>query len=45
MDTNEHKSRFKDEVFRVVGCAMEVLNTLGLGVLENRNEDVLLVEF
>ena len=34
MDTNEHKLLLKKEVFQVVGCAMEVLNTLGHGLLE-----------
>ena len=28
MDTNEHQLFLKKEVFQVVGCAMEVLNTL-----------------
>ena len=28
MDTNEHKLLLKKEVFQVVGCAMEVLNSL-----------------
>jgi len=34
MDTNEDKVLFKDEVFQVVGCAIEVLNTLGHGLVE-----------
>ena len=34
MDTNEHQLFLKKEVFQVVGCAMEVLNTL-LSLLQN----------
>jgi GxxExxY protein len=45
MDTNEHKLLFKDEVFQIVGCAMEVLNTLGHGLLEKPYENALVVEF
>ena len=33
MHTNEDKVLFKDEVFQVVGCAIEVLNTLGHGLV------------
>lgn len=35
----------KDEVFRVVGAAMEVLNTLGHGLHEKPYENALVVEF
>ena len=45
MDTNEHKLLFKEDVFRIVGCAMEVLNTLGHGLLEKPYENALVVEF
>ncbi len=45
MDTNEHKLLFKEEVFQIVGCAMEVLNTLGHGLLEKPYENALVVEF
>ncbi len=45
MDTNEHKLLLKKEVFQVVGCAMEVLNTLGHGLLEKPYENALVVEF
>lgn len=45
MDTNEHKLLLKEEVFQVVGCAMEVLNTLGHGLLEKPYENALVVEF
>lgn len=45
MDTNRHELLLKDEVFQVVGCAMEVLNTLGHGLLEKPYENALTVEF
>ena len=45
MDTNKHELLLKDEVFQVVGCAMEVLNTLGHGLLEKPYENALVVEF
>ena len=35
----------KREVFEIVGCAMEVLNTLGHGLLEKPYENALVVEF
>jgi len=31
IDSNEHKILCKEEVFQIVGCAMEVLNALGHG--------------
>ena len=36
---------FREEVHRIVGCAMEVLNTLGHGLLEKPYENSLAVEF
>jgi len=36
---------FKDEVFQVIGCAIEVLNTLGHGLVEKPYENALVVEF
>ena len=45
MNTNRHELLFKDEVFQVVGCAMEVLNILGHGLLEKPYENALAVEF
>jgi len=36
---------YKEEVFEVVGCAMEVLNELGHGLLEKPYENALVVEF
>jgi GxxExxY protein len=45
MDTNEEKLLFKDEVFQIIGCAIEVLNTLGHGIVEKPYENALVVEF
>jgi GxxExxY protein len=36
---------FRDEVFRIAGAAMEVLNTLGHGLHEKPYENALVVEF
>jgi GxxExxY protein len=43
MDTN--KILLKEEVFQIVGCAMEVLNELGHGLNEKTYENALTVEF
>ena len=32
IDTNPERLLFKDEVFQIVGCAIEVLNALGHGI-------------
>jgi hypothetical protein len=45
MDTNHEKLLFKDEVFQIIGCAIEVLNTLGHGIIEKPYENALVVEF
>lgn len=45
MDTDSHELLFKDEAHRVVGCAMDVLNELGHGLLEKPYENALVVEF
>ncbi len=45
MDTNKHELLLKKEVFDVVGCAMEVMNELGHGLLEKPYENALVVEF
>jgi GxxExxY protein len=45
MDTNNEKLLAKKEVFQIVGCAIEVLNTLGHGLLEKPYENALAVEF
>ena len=45
MDTNNEKLLAKEEVFQIVGCAIEVLNTLGHGLVEKPYESALVVEF
>ena len=45
MNTNGEKLLLKEEVFQVVGCAIEVLNTLGHGLVEKPYENALVVEF
>ena len=45
MHTNGEKLLLKDEVFQVVGCAIEVLNTLGHGLVEKPYENAPVVEF
>ena len=45
IDTNSEKLLLKQEVFQIVGCAIEVLNTLGHGLLEKPYENALVVEF
>ena len=45
MNTNGHKFILGDEVHKIVGCAFEVLNTLGHGLLEKPYENALCVEF
>jgi len=44
MDTNEEKPLLRDEVFQIVGCAIEVLNTLGNGTVEKLYENALVVD-
>ena len=45
MNTDEHRFLFKEETRRIIGCAMEVLNILGHGLLEKTYENALCVEF
>jgi len=45
MNTDKHKYIFEKETREVIGCAMEVLNTLGHGLLEKPYENALVVEF
>jgi len=45
MNTNSEKLLLKDEVFQVVGCAIEVLKALGHGLAEKPYENALVVEF
>ncbi len=44
MDANEHEYPLKQGVFAVVGCAMDVLNGLGHGLLEKPYERALAIE-
>lgn len=44
MNTND-ELLWKEEVFQIVGCAFEVLNTLGHGLNEKNYENALTVEF
>ena len=44
IDTNPERLLFRDEVFQIVGCAIEVLNTLGHGLVEKPYENALIVE-
>ena len=45
MNTDKHRFLFKEETHRIIGCAFEVLNTLGHGLLEKPYENALAVEF
>ena len=45
MDTNNGKFLAKEEVFQIVGSAIEVLNALGHRLLEKPYENALAVEF
>jgi GxxExxY protein len=45
MHTNDEKLLFKDEVFQIVGSAIEVLNAPGHGIVEKPYENALVVEF
>lgn len=45
MNANRRELVLKEEVFSVVGCAMEVLNGLGHGLHEKVYENALCVEF
>ena len=44
MDANERELIYKDEVYAVVGCALEVLNVRGHGLHEKVYENCLCVE-
>jgi len=44
MDTNSGELLAKEEVFQIVGCAIEVLNVLGHGLVEKPYENALAVE-
>ena len=45
MNAHERELIFKDEVFRIIGAAMEVSNHLGCGFLEAVYQEALGIEF
>jgi GxxExxY protein len=46
MNTNSNEVLLlRTEVFQIVGCAIEVLNTLGHGLVEKPYENAIVVEF
>ena len=45
MDANKHELILQEEVYEVVGCAIEVLNVRGHGLHEKIYENCLCVEF
>lgn len=45
MNMNMEKLSQDDPVYRIVGCAMEVLNSIGHGLREKTYERALMVEF
>jgi GxxExxY protein len=46
MNTNSNEVLLlRTEVFQIVGCAIEVLNTLGHGLVERPYENAIVVEF
>jgi GxxExxY protein len=45
MDSSGKKLLLKNEVYQIVGCAIEVLSTLGHGIIEKPYERALVVEF
>ena len=45
MDTDTHGLLLENETRQIIGCAMEVLNSLGHGLLEKPHENALVVEF
>ncbi|NCC51215.1 MAG: hypothetical protein EOM20_08375 [Spartobacteria bacterium] len=45
MDTGKHRFLYKEETHQNIGCAFEVLNTPGHGLIEKPYENALVVEF
>ncbi|MDR4504896.1 MAG: GxxExxY protein [Candidatus Scalindua sp.] len=45
MDTDKHRFLYKEETHQIIGCAFEVLNTLGHCLLEKPYENAIVVEF
>ena len=44
-DANGGKLLAKEEVFQIVSCALEILNTLGQPIVEKPYENSLVIEF
>lgn len=44
MNTNEHELVLREQVYAIVGAAMEVMNELGHGMIEKPYENALVVE-
>jgi len=45
MDTNDDNVLYRQEAYKIVGCAIEVMKELGPGLLEKPYENALVVEF
>lgn len=45
MNTDKHGLALEGEIQKIIGCAMEVLNTLGHGLLEKPYENAMVAEF
>ena len=45
MNADEHGLRYEGETGAIIGCAFEVLNALGHGLVEKPYENALCVEF
>ena len=45
METEDHELFCKDEVFKIISCAMDVINELGHGLHEKPYENALAIEF
>ncbi len=43
MDTKNEKLQLRDKAFQIVGCAIEVLDTLDHGIVEKPHENALVV--
>lgn len=45
MDANEHELIFRDEVYAIISCSIEIINGIGHGLHEKPYENALAVEF
>jgi GxxExxY protein len=45
MDTNERELIFKDEVYAIISCCLEIINGIGHGLHEKPYENAMAVEF